>query len=63
MVWKTNFDCAEYSDGVRLQHKTTSSSQAPPASSTARPPFTSHPSVLRSQVSSNNRSKLTVNLL
>lgn len=52
MVWKSNFDCAEFSDGVRLQHKTTSSSQAPPASSMAHPPFNSHPSVLRSQVSS-----------
>uniref|UniRef100_A0A3Q2VDI0 POC1 centriolar protein homolog A n=1 Tax=Haplochromis burtoni TaxID=8153 RepID=A0A3Q2VDI0_HAPBU len=24
MVWKSNFDCVEFSDGVRLQHKTAS---------------------------------------
>lgn len=50
-MWKSNFDCAECIDGVKLQHKTSSSLQAPPASSTAHPPFNSHPSTLRSQVS------------
>lgn len=54
MVWKTNFDSADCSDGVRLQDKTTSSSQAPQASTTAYPPFNSHPSLLRSQVSSDS---------
>nr|CBN80860.1 WD repeat-containing protein 51A [Dicentrarchus labrax] len=51
MVWKSNFDLADCSDGVRMQHKTTSSLQTPPASSTAHPPCSSHPSVLRSQAS------------
>uniref|UniRef100_A0A3B5BIS2 POC1 centriolar protein homolog A n=1 Tax=Stegastes partitus TaxID=144197 RepID=A0A3B5BIS2_9TELE len=31
MVWKSNFDCVEGNDGVRLQHKTAVSLQAPPA--------------------------------
>lgn len=52
MVWKSNVDCAECSDGVRLQHKTTSSLHAPPVGSAAHPPLNRHPSVLRSQVSS-----------
>uniref|UniRef100_A0A4W6DXY8 POC1 centriolar protein homolog A n=1 Tax=Lates calcarifer TaxID=8187 RepID=A0A4W6DXY8_LATCA len=51
MVWKSNFDSSECGDTVRLQHKTTSSTQAPPATSTAHLPFNVHPSVLRSQTS------------
>ncbi|XP_022603979.1 POC1 centriolar protein homolog A [Seriola dumerili] len=51
MVWKSNFDCSECGDTVRLQHKTASSIQAPPASSTAHLPFNLNPSVHRSQTS------------
>lgn len=55
MVWKSNFDCAEFSDGVRLQHKTASSSQTPTATSTTHFPLNSHTSVLRSKVSPNRK--------
>lgn len=57
LVWKSNFDSAEWSDGVSLQHKSTSklhSLQAPPASSTAHHTFNSHPSVHHRQVSSDS---------
>lgn len=60
-MWKSNFDPAEWSDGVRLQHKTSSklhSLQASPASSTAHHAFNSHPSVLHSQVSSDSRQQI-----
>lgn len=51
MVWKSNFDCADGSDGVRLQHKTTSGLQTLPASSTAQPSVNSRPPALRSKAS------------
>lgn len=54
MVWKSNFDCIEYGDTVRLQHKTGPSIQAPPASSTVHLPSNLNPSALRSQVRSDS---------
>lgn len=50
MVWKSNFDCVECSESVKLEHKSA-------ASSTSHLPLNSHPSVLRSQVSSSSKDK------
>lgn len=55
MVWKSNFDSAEYSNDVRLQHTAACSQQAPPGSSMAHFPLNSHPSVLRGQVCSGSK--------
>ncbi|XP_029908305.1 POC1 centriolar protein homolog A isoform X1 [Myripristis murdjan] len=49
MVWKSNFDCGEHADAVRLHRESASRLQEPSASSTAHLPLDSQTSLYRGQ--------------